>query len=1136
MPGSFVIDYKILDGGAVNPDASAPAIVNACATRTISVNQAGWGQLKQALVFDKPESRLQIPTQKRFSNAGKFFIEMLVRPTELTSEKMSLMQGQVLPVRLGLERKNGVYELCGEVKTKSGWRKATCAKVTIPLNAWTSVGLAYTGSDLMLFKNNEVVARLVLDDPRLDPLGEQNILVGASYAGGAEHYTGEIAGIRIQDSLSPEILISMAPVFAAGLGEIESKYQSLGGETGFLGAPLAAEKVIGKGRMRTYHNGNIYWSAAGGAHEVHGGILVCYNQKQGPLGVLGFPTTDEFNALKAGARVSRFENGAIYWSAATGAHEVHQYIFARYLALGGEKGFLGLPKTDEIGVAAGGRCDFEGGSIYRSELSGAYEVHGAILQRYQNLNANAGFLGFPISNEEKVLKSNGQDSGMRVSRFQSGTIYWKAATGAWEVHGAIRSLYESLGGSLGRMGSPLTNESAVSGTDIRYNDFEKGIIVWRPGIGAKEITKLALRIGQVTCGKIDDGVNVPDFWNKDKTAELITYLTVRVNGATLVNNQRRPAEHAGSSYNVNYPTDISPVSHNTEIYWKVSVDDWDAASGNDYLGRREETYNIRNLWGTQGGNPPGIYVDQPATNKGGDAPSLSTLLFDYSIQIATPLDPNKHFREQYWWKFDNFNTATLTRSQFADTFRDVDHVDGWWDKVWNPIDTAIYELMYKGLASKGNCYGMSLEGIYARTGNSIFIEPLFQYAATAASQAQVNLRHGYQIGDSEIRWYIAKLASLVGVTPLGVYASVKQYLAMGDYPVVSMFDLEDFVGHTVMPYKCVDGPANNPHRIYVADPNRPWNEAQGDASWIEIGKNNTFKLTQSDGTSSYKTKTALAGMLPLSFIMDMPFHQMSSAPRTPFWEILIGLSLLLGGLIILAGEAETEQVASGVNAYYKQQSGKKWVVANGLPNFQRIPFIDFQGRPPELYAQIGRLPGSLALQVRGRKNGQYTHHLRTPLSAVQITSPIIDQALDQISVLSANSATPLYILQTSQPVKSARVNVYSALDLEKGDYRRFEADLQLANGSEAKMGFQHDGGILLQPAGATKPIGITIETRLNNILHRSQMKYTPVNAGELIILRPLDWTAQLNQIVIERLTGLGGTVIDRNLMPAVPLP
>jgi len=58
------------------------------------------------------------------------------------------------------------------------------------------------------------------------------------------------------------------------MSDIDVKYAQLGGAAGFLGAPTIPETTApdGAGRYRHYQGGSIYWSSATGAHEVHGDI------------------------------------------------------------------------------------------------------------------------------------------------------------------------------------------------------------------------------------------------------------------------------------------------------------------------------------------------------------------------------------------------------------------------------------------------------------------------------------------------------------------------------------------------------------------------------------------------------------------------------------------------------------------------------------------------------------------------------------------------------------------------------------------------------------------------------------------------------------------------------------------------
>lgn len=264
---------------------------------------------------------------------------------------------------------------------------------------------------------------------------------------------------------------------------IDEHYQQLGGSNSFLGAPIGSEYVIAGGRGQDYQGGSIYWSSATGAHEVHGAIRGHYLALGGPAGFLGLPLTDEMATPGGGGRVSDFAGGSIYWSAGTGAFEVHGGIRARYLALGGPAGFLGFPLTDETSTSGGGGRfnDFAGGSIFWSPGTGAHEVHGAIRVRYLSLGGPAGF-GFPLTDE--LVTPGG---GGRVGEFGGGSIYWSPSTGAHEVHGGIRAKYLALGGPAGFLGFPLTDETSTSGGAGRFNDFASGSIYWSPGTGAHEV-------------------------------------------------------------------------------------------------------------------------------------------------------------------------------------------------------------------------------------------------------------------------------------------------------------------------------------------------------------------------------------------------------------------------------------------------------------------------------------------------------------------------------------------------------------------------------------------------------------------------------------------------------------------------
>lgn len=56
-------------------------------------------------------------------------------------------------------------------------------------------------------------------------------------------------------------------------------------------------------------------------------------------------------------------DGSIYWTPATGAHEVHGPIRAKWAELNWEKGSLGYPVTDEYAVTGGRESEFQKGFL-----------------------------------------------------------------------------------------------------------------------------------------------------------------------------------------------------------------------------------------------------------------------------------------------------------------------------------------------------------------------------------------------------------------------------------------------------------------------------------------------------------------------------------------------------------------------------------------------------------------------------------------------------------------------------------------------------------------------------------------------------------------------------------------------------
>ncbi|MFF8996312.1 LGFP repeat-containing protein [Streptomyces sp. NPDC014983] len=169
-----------------------------------------------------------------------------------------------------------------------------------------------------------------------------------------------------------------------------------------------------------------------------GAIWTEYTQTPGVQRSLGCPTTDELGTPDGIGRFQAFDNGSIYWTPDTGAHAVWGAIRRHWADLGWERGYLGYPLTDEITNPDGyGVCQqFQGGTVYWSQYSGAHAVHGLTGWRWGQNGYESGFYGYPTSDEYKEDYVGGDEdnnTGVRQN-FQSGRyiLYSDGQSNAFE--------------------------------------------------------------------------------------------------------------------------------------------------------------------------------------------------------------------------------------------------------------------------------------------------------------------------------------------------------------------------------------------------------------------------------------------------------------------------------------------------------------------------------------------------------------------------------------------------------------------------------------------------------------------------------------------------------------------------------
>ncbi|MDR0959059.1 MAG: N-acetylmuramoyl-L-alanine amidase [Propionibacteriaceae bacterium] len=267
--------------------------------------------------------------------------------------------------------------------------------------------------------------------------------------------------------------------------EIEENWQNIGSDMSFLGSPYQLEQPIGDGHYTIFANGYGFWSPSTDTYPAWGTIGDIYMGLGGPTSFLGFPTSSEITTTADGV-FQTFVNGRIYWTANTGAYSVHGAILQTYVSLGSTASFLGYPTSQEIAV--NGNSDegvyqqFEGGRIYWSPSTGSYRLHGAIGTTYEADQGPQSYLGYPVSEEVPVRDGARNMIGVHQD-FQGGRIYWSDETGAHHIHGGILVRYLALGGAPSYLGFPTTEEIA---TDKGvYQEFAGGRIYWSEDTAAQ---------------------------------------------------------------------------------------------------------------------------------------------------------------------------------------------------------------------------------------------------------------------------------------------------------------------------------------------------------------------------------------------------------------------------------------------------------------------------------------------------------------------------------------------------------------------------------------------------------------------------------------------------------------------------
>lgn len=280
---------------------------------------------------------------------------------------------------------------------------------------------------------------------------------------------------RTRTLTMPDVDLSIGAEY---LTPIDRRYATDPAVQRVLGGPVTPESGDGDLRFREYAGGRMYWSSRAGVREVHGSIGVTYLAVGGHLRH-GEPLTDETVASDGIGRYNDFATGtSVYWTPSTGAQQIGGSIRVRWAGMGRERSIHGYPRSSEQSTPNGrGRYnDFQNGGIYWLPGVGAHSVYGAIYGTWARFGWEGGRLGFPLTSETGTPDGVG-----RYNHFEGGSVYWTPATGAYQVEGSIRERWAALGWETSYLGYPTSDEYSVPGG--RRSDFQGGSLVWDAATG-----------------------------------------------------------------------------------------------------------------------------------------------------------------------------------------------------------------------------------------------------------------------------------------------------------------------------------------------------------------------------------------------------------------------------------------------------------------------------------------------------------------------------------------------------------------------------------------------------------------------------------------------------------------------------
>ncbi|WP_437584410.1 cell wall-binding repeat-containing protein [Paramicrobacterium sp. CJ85] len=232
---------------------------------------------------------------------------------------------------------------------------------------------------------------------------------------------------------------------------------------------------------------------------------------------LGY-TTSGLEQYSDGGAGQEFEKGWAYWHSKTGAYYTRTDIGRSYIALRGPVGVLGYPTSNPKSERDGGSSQqFQKGALYYSPKFSIHRLEGEIRNSYVALKGPSGTLGYPLDGQSSL----GGDKVMQP--FEKGALYSTKSLGTHLMLSAMKTAYDKAGGAKGRLGFPI--DSTVKNSDgSMLQRFQNGtLVISKSGVASTTdriygsdryatSVKISQQSGSATGGTvyIATGQNYPD--------------------------------------------------------------------------------------------------------------------------------------------------------------------------------------------------------------------------------------------------------------------------------------------------------------------------------------------------------------------------------------------------------------------------------------------------------------------------------------------------------------------------------------------------------------------------------------------------------------------------------------------------